>query len=91
MKIIPGNIFTAFVRAEMLDLVQSTCNYEASGDQIVLVDTDQLDNTSDTSGKVGELAEEIQKEVANHHQSLGAELSNSGQWHGYSGLILLRS
>jgi hypothetical protein len=48
---------------------------------------DQLDNTQDTSGQIGEMAEEISKQILDWHQSLGSE---SGQGR-YTGLILLRS
>lgn len=87
MKTIPSNIVTAYVGAEMLDLVLGTCNYEASGNGFVLVDMDQLENTQDTSGKVGEMTEEISKQVLDWHQSLGSESVNGR----YNGLILLRS
>ena len=87
MKVVPGNIVTAYVGPEMLDLVLGTCNYEASGDEVILVDTDQLENTQDMSGQVGEMAEEIQKACQNWHASLGSETINGH----YNGLILLRA
>ena len=87
MKTVPGNIITAYVGAEKLDLVLGTCNYEASGDGVVLVDMDQLENTQDTSGKVGEMTEEISKQVLDWHQSLGSETTQGR----YNGLIVLRS
>jgi hypothetical protein len=86
MKVIPDNIITVTgCGPELLDRVIATCNYEASGDQVVLVDDDQLENTVDMSGIIAELREKIQGLILDHHKSLGAE---SGH---YTGLILLRS
>lgn len=87
IKIIPGTVITALVGPELLDLVLATCNYEASGDGVVLVDTDQLENTQDTSGQIGEMAEEIQRASLELHQSLGSEATKAQ----YTGLILLRA
>jgi hypothetical protein len=79
MKIQSNVIVTAFVGAEALDQVLSTCNYEASGDGCVLVDTDQLDNTQDTTGVVGKMSKEIQQAIKDVSQL------------DYTGLILLRA
>jgi hypothetical protein len=77
MKIISEHIVTVLgCGAELLDLVLGTCNYEASGDGCVLVDTDQLENTQDMSGKVGKLLETI---------------INSSRQQDYTGFILLRN
>ena len=48
-----------YTSPETLDTILNTCNYEASGDGSVLVDTDQLDNTSDTSGRVNEIRKSV--------------------------------
>jgi hypothetical protein len=92
IKVKPDNIaLVTGCGPELLDRVLETCNYEASGDGVVFVDVAQLENTSDTSGMVGLLLEVIQKQVAERHQELGAELSENGKWHGYDGLIVLRA
>ena len=69
----------------MLDKVLATCNYEASGDGVVLVDTDQLNSTSDETGQVKEMAENIQREAHDEACALNLEATN------YEGLILLRN
>jgi len=63
---------------ELLDRVLATVNYELSGDEAVLVHTDDLANTQDTSG----LVEKIQAHLDGPE---GAPISLP-----YEGLILLR-
>jgi hypothetical protein len=55
-------VLTVWAGPDLLDRVLATCNYEASGDGVVLVDTDQLENTSDTNGHV----EKIQKAIGDY-------------------------
>ena len=87
LKIIPDNIvIVTYCGPGLLYLVLTTCNYEGSGDGVVLVDTDQLEATSDKSGLVAELSKEIQRQVADWHATLGAETRHSR----YDGLVLLR-
>jgi len=85
-RVLPGNILTVFVEAEMLDLVLDTCNYDAAGEGVILVDADQLENTSDRSGLITKLLQELNQAALDWHKSLGSESIN-GQ---YQGLILLR-
>ena len=88
MKVSMSNILTAYVGAELLDKVLATCNYEASGDGCVLVDTDQLDNTTDTSGEIGEMAEKIQRATRRNGFPLNLKTLVGAE---YTGLILLRA
>jgi SepF-like predicted cell division protein (DUF552 family) len=66
-KVQPDFIVRVTCKAKLLDLVTETCNYEASGDEVVLVDVGQLENTSDTSGQVGQLLKTIQEDVADYN------------------------
>jgi len=90
MKVQLGTVLTAYVGAEMLDKVLATCNYEASGDGVVLVDTDQLDNTSDETGQVKEMAENIQAEAHDEARVLNLEETETNR-ETFHGLILLRN
>jgi hypothetical protein len=59
--------------SELLDAVLATVNYELSGDEAVLVHTDDLDNTTDDSGQVGKVREFLDKSpvpVSKHYEGL---------------------
>jgi len=64
--------------SELLDVVMATVNYELSGDGSVLVHTEDLNQSNDTSDQVSKILEHLDSDE-------GATVSKP-----YDGLILLR-
>ena len=64
--------------SELLDAVLATVNYELSGDEAVLVYTEDLTNSQDTHGQVEKILEHI-------NSNEGAPINKP-----YEGLVLLR-
>lgn len=63
--------------SELLDAVQTTVNYELSGDGAILVHTDDLNNTQDTNSRIEKIQEYLDSAPVPVYKP-------------YEGLILLR-
>jgi hypothetical protein len=51
---------------DLIETVKSTVNYECSGDDVVLVHTEDLKNTNDTTDTVSILSDFLEKEFPKH-------------------------